>query len=78
MKMNKITKAACIAAVLISDLMCAVVAYKYCEMQWGIRYRGYSAPASAAFIWAVPFLICIAACLIIAKIAAKKQFGSLR
>lgn len=73
MKMNKITKAAYIAAMLSSNLMCAVVAYKYCEMQWGIQYRGYSAPANAAFLWAIPFAISIAVCLIIAKIANKKH-----
>lgn len=51
MKMSKITKAAYIVAVLSSNLMCAVVAYKYCEMQWGIQYRDYSVPANVAFLW---------------------------
>ena len=41
-------------AVLLSDVMCAAVAYNYCDMQWGIRYFCYSAPASVAFLLAVP------------------------
>ena len=35
-----------ILAVILSDVMCAVVAYRYCDMVWGIRCAGYSAPAS--------------------------------
>ena len=35
-------------AVLLSQVMCAVVAYGYCDMLWGIRYACYSAPASVA------------------------------
>lgn len=34
-----------IFAVLLSDVMCAVVAYNYCDMLWCIKYAGYSAPA---------------------------------
>ena len=78
MKMNKVTKAAYIVAVLSGNLMCAVVAYKYCEMQWGIQYRGYGAPANVAFLWAIPFAIIIAVCLIIAKIANKKHSGNIQ
>ena len=33
-------------AVLLSQVMCAVVAYGYCDMLWGIQYACYSAPAS--------------------------------
>ena len=32
-------------AVLLSNVMCAVVAYDHCAMQWGERYAGYSVPA---------------------------------
>ena len=27
-------------AVLLSNVMCAAVAYNYCAMQWGIQYAG--------------------------------------
>ena len=32
------------AALLLSHLMCAVVAYAYCTLEWGGRYAGYSGP----------------------------------
>ena len=35
-------------AILLSDVMCAAVAFSYCDMLWGIRYASYSAPASTA------------------------------
>ena len=61
-----------ILAVLISDVMCAVVAYYYCDLQWAIRYMGYSAPASTALFMAVPFLIGIVVSLILADVFRKK------
>lgn len=61
-----------ILAVLLSDVMCAVVAYNYCDMIWGIRYAGYSAPASTAFLTAIPFIIAIAVCIVIALFLKKK------
>ena len=55
-----------ILAVILSDIMCAVVAYNYCNMMWGIKYAGYSAPAETAFLAAVPFAASIAVCVILA------------
>ena len=59
-------------AVLLSDIMCAVVAYNYCDMQWGILYAGYSAPAWTALLRGIPFLIGISACIILAIFFNKK------
>ena len=42
--MKTISNLFLILAVLLSDVMCAVVAYNYCDMMWGIKYAGYSAP----------------------------------
>lgn len=78
MKEKKIAKAAYFIAILISNIMCASVAYKYCEMQWMIEYEGFSAPASIAFLWAIPYIICIAICLIIGKIENKKYSDNIR
>ena len=61
-----------ILAVLLSDVMCAVVAYNYCDMVWGIKYAGYSAPASVAFLTAIPFIIAIVVCIILALFFKKK------
>ena len=63
-----------ILAVLLSDVMCAVVAYNYCDMVWGIKCAGYSAPAWAAFATAIPFAIGIVVCVILA-IFFKKKIG---
>ena len=60
-------------AVALSDVMCAVVAYNYCDMLWGIRYSGYSAPAATALLIAPPYLIAIAACTCLAVLFYKKS-----
>ena len=62
-----------ILAVLLSDVMCAVVAYNYCDMRWGIKYAGYSAPAETAFLAAVPYVICIVVCVILALYFRRKR-----
>ena len=49
-------------AVLLSDVMCWVVGYRYSDMLWGIRYACYSAPAWTAWLTALPFLAGIALC----------------
>ena len=36
--MKTISNLFLILAVLLSDVMCAVVAYNYCDMMWGIKY----------------------------------------
>jgi TRAP-type C4-dicarboxylate transport system permease small subunit len=64
--MKKISNIFILLAIILSDVMCAVVAYNYCTMEWGIRYAGYSAPASVAFLYAIPFGIGIIVCIIIA------------
>ena len=48
--MKKMSNVFLALAVLLSDVMCAVVAYNFCRMQWGIRYAMYSAPAWVAFV----------------------------
>lgn len=62
-------------AILLSDVMCAAVAYSYCDMRWGIRYAAYGAPASAAFLLAVPYAAGIAICAAFAVLFHKKRRG---
>lgn len=64
--MKKISNIFWVFAALLSHIMCAAVAYSYCDMQWGIRYACYSAPASVAFLLAIPFLIGICVCVLAA------------
>lgn len=60
------------AAILLSNVMCALVAYSYCDMIYGIKYKCYSAPASTAFLLAIPFLFGIIICSMLALIFYKK------
>ena len=62
-----------ILAALLSDVMCAVTAYSYCDRLWGIRYAGYSAPASVAFLTAVPYAVGIAVCIVLAVLLKRKN-----
>ncbi len=62
-----------VLAVLLSDVMCAVVACNYCDMVWGIKYAGYSAPVSTAFLAAIPFAIAIVVCVIVALYFKRKS-----
>lgn len=70
--MKKISTIFIVLAVILSDVMCAVIAYHYCEIQWGIQYAGYSTPASVAFLYAIPYGIGIVICIIISIILRKK------
>ena len=60
-------------AILLSDVMCAVVAFNYCDMLWGIRYASYSAPASTAFLLVIPYAAAIAVCTALAVIFWRKS-----
>ncbi len=62
-------------AILLSNIMCAVVAYSYCGMVWGMNYAAYSAPPSVAFLYAIPYLIGIAACAVLAIVFYRKSKG---
>ena len=62
-----------VLAALLSDVMCAVTAYSYCDMLWGIRYAGYSAPASVAFLTAIPYAVGIAVCVALALFLKRER-----
>lgn len=62
-----------VLAILLSDVMCAVVAFNYCDMLWGIRYASYSAPASTAFLLVIPYAAAIAVCTALAVIFWRKS-----
>lgn len=60
-------------AILLSDIMCFVVAYNYRDMLCGIEHAGYSAPASITFLYAIPFVIGIIVCAVLAIRFHKKS-----
>ena len=62
-----------VAAIILSNIMCAHVAFQYSKMLWGIKYAGYSAPASTAFLLAISYALGIIICLILARVFWKKS-----
>ena len=59
-------------AVALSSAMCFVVGYNYRDMLCGIEHCGYSAPASVAFLSAIPFLVGILACIALSVLFYRK------
>ncbi len=59
-------------SILLSNVMCAVVAYTYRGILCDIEHAGFSAPASLAFLYVIPFLIAIAICVVLAIVFYKK------
>ena len=68
-----LTVAFIVAAIILSNMMCANVAFEYCNMLWGIKYAGYSAPANVAFLLAIPYALGIVICLILSYIFWRKS-----
>lgn len=64
--MKKVSNLFWILSALLANVMCAVVAYDFCDMQWGIRYAGYSAPVWVAFLPGIPYLVGICVCILAA------------
>lgn len=60
------------AAIVLSDIMCAVVAFNYRDMLCCIEHSCYSAPAGVAFLSAIPFGIGIVICAAAAYMFHKK------
>ena len=71
--MRKFSKMFVLLAVLITVVMCAIVGVNYGKMVWGIENAGYSAPSVVSFIWAIPFVIAIVACLVFSVFMRKKD-----
>ena len=59
-------------AIVLSNIMCFVVAYNYRDMLCGIAHSGYSAPASTALLYAIPFVVGIIVCVVLAIVLHKK------
>ena len=57
--MKKLSWLFAILAIILSNIMCFVVAYNYREMMCGIEHKGYSAPVSIAFLYIIPFMVVI-------------------
>ncbi len=66
-----------VAALVISHLMCGVVAWQYRGHICGVQHQGFSAPADVAYFYAIPFLVAIVACLILAFVNHRKYKKSI-
>ena len=60
-------------AIILSNVMCAVVAYNAGILYMGGKYGMYSAPVWVAFLYAIPFGIGIAVCIIVAVVLRRKE-----
>ena len=70
--MKKLQHLFTILALVLSHLMCIVVAYNYRDMLCGIEHSCYSAPAEMAFLGIIPYAVGILLCGILAYICKKK------
>ena len=70
--MKKISNIFIALAIILSHVMCAVVAYGYSNLQWGEKYAGYSTPANVAFLYVIPYGIGIIVCIVVAMIFRNK------
>ena len=61
------------AAVALACAMCATVAYEYRDLLCAGTHMGASAPASLAFLLAIPYLIAIAVATTLHLHFKKKQ-----
>lgn len=73
--MKKLATVFRILAFLLSHVMCARVAYCYCAQEWGQKYAGWSAGPEVAFFLAIPYLIGMIVCILLAIFCKKKAAG---
>lgn len=59
-------------ALVLSHLMCIVVAYNYRDMLCGTAHSCYSAPPEAAFLEIIPFAVPIFVCVCAAVFFRRK------
>ena len=71
--MKRLSRLFAALAILLWGAMCAVVAWNYCDMLHVIEHHGFSAPASIAFFVAIPFVLAIIVCVVLAIVFHKKR-----
>lgn len=70
--MKRISLLLTIIALILSHIMCFVVAWNYRDMLCGIEHSGFSAPADVAFLGIIPYAVGILLCGILAYIFRRK------
>lgn len=71
--MKKLSILFLVLAIILSDVMCAVVSGTYVDIVWGIKYAGYSAPVDVAFIIGIPYLVGVILLLILSYVFYRKS-----
>lgn len=71
--MKHLPKLFAVLSIILTIIMCVVVAYNYGTLVWGGQYAGYSAPPETAFFLAIPYLIGIAVCVALAVFFKKRS-----
>ncbi len=71
--MKKLSTVFTVLALALSHLMCIHVAYGYRGMLCCILHTGCSAPAEVALLYAIPYLIGIAVCVVLAAVLHRKS-----
>lgn len=72
-KFRILAVASIVVAVILSNIMCAIVAFEYSNLLWGIDYARYSAPANAAFLLAIPYIAGILICIFLSLVFLRKS-----
>ena len=70
--MKKLSILFSILTLILSHSMCVLVAYNYASLLYCGKYGACSAPASTAFLYAIPFGIGILICAVLAAIFKHK------
>lgn len=73
MKNRILSRIFTILALILSHIMCADVAFDYCNMLWEIEYKGASAPAEIGFLTAIPYMAGIIVCIVLAVVFHKRE-----
>lgn len=71
--MKKLSVIFAILTLILSHLMCAHVAFSFRDMICCIEHTGCSAPADVALLLAIPYLIGIAVCVLLAVVFWRKS-----
>ena len=71
--MKKLQYLLIVLALVLSHLMCFVVAWNYRDMLCGIAHSCYSAPAEMAFLTAIPYAVGIMICGFLVYIFHKEK-----
>lgn len=72
-KYKRLTYLFAALAVLLSNVMCAVVAYNYASLWWCGQYAGCSAPADTAFLLGFPYGVGIVVCVALAWFFGRRR-----